>query len=118
MRTILQILSALLLCLLAFIGGYLWDSSRNRGSEFGYYGEFNRVSNALAAVPGVTMTGSWHNNDVTLEEFSFALTISNRPVELFFGETDPVRTMKQDRAVRALQARIAAEPGSTQAVQP
>ena len=90
----------------------MWDSSRNRGSEFGYYGEFNRVSNALAAVPGVTITGSWTNNDVTLEEFSFALAISNRAVELFFGETDAVRNMKKEAAVAALQGRIAVELAS------
>lgn len=34
-----------------FIGWYSWDSGRNRGFEFGYYGEYNSVSNALASLP-------------------------------------------------------------------
>ena len=109
MRTLLLIAASLIACLLAFIAWYLWDSSRNRGSEFGYYGGFNRVSNALASVPGVKITNYWHNLDVSLEEFAFELTISNRPVRLFFGETDPVRAVPREAAITALQARISAE---------
>jgi hypothetical protein len=49
---------ALLLLVVAipigWAGWYRWDSARNRGKQYGYYGDFNRVSNALASIPGVT----------------------------------------------------------------
>ena len=45
----------LLIGFVAFVGWYRWDSSQNRGYTFGYYGEFNAVGNALAAIPGVTV---------------------------------------------------------------
>ncbi len=114
MKAILLIIAALVVCFFGFIGRYRWDSSRNRGSEYGYYGEFNRVSNALAAVPGVTVTQSWHNLDVTLEEFGFGLTVTGQPVRLHFGETDPIRNMRRADAVAALQTQIAAELASSQ----
>jgi hypothetical protein len=114
MRVLLPIIAALSVCFFGYIGWYFWDSSRNRGSEFGYYGEFNRVSNTLASIPGVVVTQAWHNLDLTLEEFGFDLTITGRPVRLFFGETDPIRNMRRDAAVAALQNRIAAELGLPQ----
>jgi len=91
------------------IGWYRWDSSRNCGSEFGYYGEYNRVSNALASIPGVVITQHWHNLDVTLEEFGFDLTIARTPIRLFFGEKDTIRSMSREAAMAALKQRIAAE---------
>jgi hypothetical protein len=114
MRVLLITLALLIVSFFAFIGWYRWDSSRNRGNEFGYYGEFNRVSNALASVSGVVVTQSWHNLDVTLEEFGFGLTFTGQPVYLFFGETDPIRGMSRDAAVVALQSRIGAELASSQ----
>ncbi len=86
-----------------------WDVARNRGSEFGYYGEFNRVSNALASIPGVTITQAWHNLDLTLEEFGFGITFAGRPASLVFGERDPIREMSRAGAVAALNARINSE---------
>ncbi len=57
----------LLVALIAFIGWYRWDSSLDRGYEFGYWGSFNRVSNSLARLPGITVVNSGHNADVTME---------------------------------------------------
>ena len=45
---------------------YGWDSGTNHGYWFGYYGEFNRVSNSLASIPGITITQAWANCDVRL----------------------------------------------------
>lgn len=92
---------------------YQWESSRNRGYQWGYFGEFNSVSNSLASVPGVTITQAWHNLDVTMEEFGFGITITGRPVRLYFGETDPLRSMSGEIAVAALRTRITAELAST-----
>lgn len=104
--------------LFLLIGGpiawYRWDSAINRGSEYGYYGEFNRVSNALATIPTVTITQAWHNLDVSLEEFGFGVVVTGQPVRLFFSETDPIRTMKRDAATAALQKRIDMEILSSQ----
>ena len=38
----------------AFVLGYRWDAATNRGHTWGYWGEFNTVSNSLAKLPGVT----------------------------------------------------------------
>jgi hypothetical protein len=61
MRTKARLKTMLSLCVfmgmaapIALIGWYRWDSSQNRGFEFGYFGAFNRVQHALAAIPGVT----------------------------------------------------------------
>ena len=114
MRVLLTILTLLIVVFFGFIGWYRWDSSYNRGSESGYYGTFNRISNALASISGVTVTQSWHNLDVTLEEFGFDLTVTGQPVHLFFGETDPIRKMSRAAVVVALQALIATELASSQ----
>ena len=91
------------------ISFYRWDAARNRGYEWGYFGEFNSISNALATVPGVTITQSWHNLDVTLEEFGFGITITGRTARLYFGERDGLRELSGGAAVAALQTRIAQE---------
>jgi hypothetical protein len=99
--------------ILVLFGWYRWDSSRNRSYEFGYYGEFNCVSNSLRSIPGVAVTRGWHNHDVSLEEFGFDVTVSNTPVRLGFEETDPIRKMKHDAAVTALKNLISAEIASS-----
>jgi hypothetical protein len=81
-------------------GFYWWDSAKNRGSEFGYWGEFNRTKNALASISGVALTHKWHNLDVTLEEFGFGLMTNGRAVNIGFSERDAVRTMSRKRAIR------------------
>jgi hypothetical protein len=79
---------------LAFIGWYYWDSAQNRGLKFGYFGVFNRVQNALVGVPGVTITRSWANHDVTLEEFGFYVTTPDgESLHLDFQEADPIRQL-------------------------
>lgn len=113
MKILLITVLVVLMIPVMFIIWYRWDSARNRGSEFGYYGEFNRVSNALASIPGVTVTQAWHNLDMTLEEFGFGVTVTGRPVSLAFGETDPIREMSRTKAAVALQARIAADLSTT-----
>ena len=86
-----------------------WDSGQNHGSSFGYYGEYNRVSNALVSIPGVVITQHWHNLDITLEEFGFDVTVTGRPVHLYFGEGDPVRKMSRATAAAAVRRRIDAQ---------
>jgi hypothetical protein len=109
MRATLTILALLAAGLLGSFGWYAWDSSSNRGSEFGYYGEFNRIAHALSSIPEVTVVRSWHNADLTLEEFGFDLMVSGRPLQLNFGETDFIRSMSREAAVAALRSRIASE---------
>src|SRR6266496_1312189 len=113
MKLLLIIVLVVIAIPVAFIAWYGWDSARNRGSEFGYYGDYNRVSNALASIPGVTITQAWHNLDLTLEEFGFGITITGHPVRLFFSETDKIRDMQRDAAVAVLRQRIPAELSSS-----
>ena len=93
----------------SLVGWYGWDSTRNHGLTFGYYGQFNCTYAALASIPGVAITNAWYNHDVSLEEFGFDVVVTGKPVRLFFGERDPIRTMNRDRARAALQTLINAE---------
>ncbi|MEI7729030.1 MAG: hypothetical protein WCO56_05645 [Verrucomicrobiota bacterium] len=47
-----------------------WDSETNHGFSWGYWGQFNTVSNSLARLPGVTIVKFGCNTDVTMEEFA------------------------------------------------
>jgi hypothetical protein len=86
---------------------YHWDSDRNRGHTCGYYGEFNTVSNALAKMSGLTIVSSWHNADVTLEEFGFEVkTKEGRVLKLCFSEKSPLRQLAGDRLDHALAKEV------------
>ncbi len=102
MKAVLLLLSALAALLAALILGYRWDTARNRGHTWGYWGEFNSVSNALARVPGVAILTPWYNADVTLEEFGFDILVQGRPVKLAFGEKDPIRRLSGPNLQNAL----------------
>ena len=71
--TILGICLLIVLALVALAVLYFWDADENRGFEFGYYGDFNRVKYALAKVDGVSITREWANEDIDLEEFGFTV---------------------------------------------
>ena len=107
MRGFLIIIAVLIIGLFAIVGWYFFDGSRNRGFEFGYYGEFNRLSNRLASIPGVVVTNDWHHNDLTLEEISFDLTFKGQPLQLRFGQDNAIRRTNRDAAIAELQAMIA-----------
>lgn len=109
MKSAIIIVFTVLILPAAVIIWYRWDSGTNRGHEFGYYGEFNRVSNAVASIPGIVVTSAWYNGDITLEEFGFSLSVTGRPVSLDFSETDPVREMSRGAAARELTTRIKKE---------
>jgi hypothetical protein len=107
MKKLIIILSAVVVLFVGFVVWYRWDSGTNHGFQFGYYGEFNRVSNALASIPGLSVTQSWHNCDVTLEEFGFTVTRgSGEPVRIAVGESDRIRSLSGDALVQALKTEI------------
>ena len=107
MKKLIAILAVVVGSFVAFVLWYRWDSGTNHGYQFGYYGDFNRVSNALASIPGITVTQSWHNCDVTLEEFGFAATMgSGEPVRIAVGERDRIRSLSGDLLVQALKTEI------------
>jgi hypothetical protein len=113
MRGPLIVLGSIFAAFAGVMGWYMWDSSANHGFEFGYFGQFNRVSKAARAVPGVSITNSWYHGDIDLEEFGLTLSLSGKPVTLFFSESDPVRTMNHEAAVAALKRRIESESVTT-----
>lgn len=103
---IVAVLGSLALGLISLVAFYLMDSNRNRGWHFGYWGEFNRVSNTIASIPGVAVTTFWHNADVTLEEFGFDVSFKGTTTSLFFGETNAIRSMPPDQMLIALKRKI------------
>lgn len=90
---LLSVLIATVICGPAI---YVWDSNRNRGFLWGYYGDFNAISNELGRVPGVTITNYWYDPDISLEEMSFDLTVQGEPVRIFLEEEDPIRRLRKD----------------------
>ena len=107
MKWIWMPVPVLLIGCVAFVGWYRWDSAKNRGYTFGYFGEFNTVRNALAAIPGVTVLDSGGNEDIVFEELRFDIRTSNgRQLRLWFGEQDPIRKMSGEKLARALVERI------------
>ncbi len=79
----------------------------NNGKEYGYYGDFNRASNALLAIPGIKITNIWLNPDITLEEFGFdVVNAEGQAVHIAFGERDPLRKLSRTQLTAALAAEI------------
>ena len=116
MKGILMGVLVLLVAVIAFSAFYRWDSERNRGYEFGYWGSFNRVNNTLARLPGITIVNSGCNADVTMEEFGFDVgTTTGQTLHVWFSEDDPIRGLTGDRLTKALIERIGKE-SSTQAL--
>jgi hypothetical protein len=109
-RAILLVLTAVCILAVGFIGWYRWDTSRNRGHSWGYWGEFNTVSNTLAQLPGVTIVKAYCNQDVSLEEFGFEIRTSQKQeIKLFFSENDPTRSLSGNKLRAALVKQIQKE---------
>jgi hypothetical protein len=107
MNKILLAFAAMVGVVVMLIFFYRWDSGKNRGNTWGYYGEFNTVSNSLAKIRGVTIRSSWHNADVTLEEFGFDITTPDgRELKIFFGENSPIRKLSGNELEAALAEEI------------
>ena len=86
---------------------YFWDYNKNHGLTFGYYGEFNTVSNALSEIKEITILESWYNQDTTLEEFGFEIRWADGHTNsLAFGEQAPVRKLSGVKLHEALVAEI------------
>ena len=105
-RLILAAIALLIACLGA---GTIWgfDSARNRGWEFGYWGDFNCVKEALEDLSAGRVLKDWSNQDVVLGEFGFVVKTSNgRRVDLEFGESDPIRHLRGRRLHDALRQRL------------
>lgn len=105
----------LLISGLACIGLYRWDASRNRGYTFGYYGNFNRVSNALAGIPGIGISNSWANCDISMEEFGFNVTNrEGNPIKIMIGEDNPIRKLSGEPLLLALKKEIEKQSSSSE----
>lgn len=103
--------------LVLFILLYRWDRGQNRGYSHGYWGELNRVSNALVRIPGLNIVNSGCNADMTMEEFGFDVrTAEGKNLHLWFLEDDPTRNLSGTRLSDAVTKRINKE-SSNQASQ-
>jgi hypothetical protein len=103
MKAALILLGSVLAGLLLLLFVEQCDERKNRGYTWGYWGEFNTVSNCLAKLPGVTVTKAWQNADfLKLEEFGFDALAQGRQISLLFGEKDPARRLSGRNLERAL----------------
>ena len=93
----------LLGAIIGLISWERWDEPKNHGLSWGYWGEFNNVSNALAQIPGVTVSQAWYNADfLTLEEFGFVINSGGRSWRIGFEEKDPIRRLSGNQLQLAL----------------
>jgi hypothetical protein len=90
----IALLSALMLAIVMAPALYYWDSNKNRGFTWGYYGDFNVISNVLASMPHVYITNTYCHTDVSLELFSFDLLVHGKPMHLRFPQADPIRALR------------------------
>ncbi|HWQ90236.1 MAG TPA: hypothetical protein VN673_01100 [Clostridia bacterium] len=110
MKRSTAVLGTLVGLLVVAILCYRWDSGTNHGYSWGYWGQFNTVSNALAAIPGLKIVKSGCNADVIMEEFGFDVTTGEgHQVHVWFSETDPVRKLSGGALSKALQHKIKKE---------
>lgn len=101
-------LSTVVLMLIAFIVCYRWDSGTNRSHTWGYWGQFNIISNSLSRLPGIEIVKSHYDSDVTIREFAFeVLTPKGQKVFVLFGDGDPVRKLSGQPLSQALLEKIA-----------
>ena len=93
-----------IITVLGYIFFYRWDIAKNRGYEFGYYGVFNRISNTIESILGVSnVSATAMNIDISLEEFGFEVTLEDRrTIKLFFQESDPIRSLTGKKLRAAL----------------
>jgi hypothetical protein len=110
MKRIITVLGTFVALFVVAVLWYRWDSGTNHGYCWGYWGQFNTVSNALAEIPGVKIVKSGCNADVTMEEFGFDITTAEGgQVHVWFSETDPIRKLSGDPLSRALLDKIKKE---------
>ena len=96
----------LLLLFWGTVNYWQWDQNQNRGYHHGYWGEYNRIRDALTLVTAGTAQQIYLNKDITLEEFGFSVAQSGKTIRIDFGETDSVRKLKGDKLIEALKTMI------------
>jgi hypothetical protein len=47
-----------------------WDAAQNRGWEFGYFEQYNRMRHLLLELPGVMIVNERHTHDVVLARYA------------------------------------------------
>ena len=96
----------LVLLLWGTVNYWQWDQNRNRGYHHGYWGEYNRIRDALTLMAAEPAQQIYLNKDITLEEFGFSVLHNGKTIRLDFDETDPVRRLKGDKLIDALKTMI------------
>ena len=96
----------LFLLLWGTVNYWEWDENQNRGYHHGYWGEYNRIRDALTLMAAGTAQQTYLNKDITLEEFGFSVVQSGKTIRLDFDETNPIRRLKGDKLIEALKTMI------------
>ena len=96
----------LLLLLWGTVNYWEWDQNQNHGNHHGYWGEYNRIRDALTLIAAEPVQQIFLNKDITLEEFGFSVPQNGKSIRLDFDETNPVRRLKGDKLIDALKTMI------------
>ena len=105
----MRVVGTIALVIIGFLCWHVWDSGKNRGFSFGYYGEFNTLSNALARLPGVHITYAGYHDDITLEGIFFEVDRDGRHLKIVISEQDPIRRLSGANLEKGLSELIEKE---------
>ena len=98
----LSLLALLPFALFVLWLGWQWGSFPDYGVESGYYGQFNRVRHVLEDMPNVTIVDHWQHQDISLEDFGFALMVEGtQNVNVTFSENSPQMRMRSKQKIRS-----------------
>lgn len=102
---------SILVAVVALVAFYKWDSAKNRGFTFGYYGELNTVTRAASDLPDVaSVRVAAANIDIGLEEFSIEVAMNDgRHTMLSFLESDSLRSQSGSELSQGLAALLSSQ---------
>ena len=108
-KWLVRVAGIIALAIIGFLCCYGWDSRTNHGFTFGYYGQFNTVSNTLARLPGIQITSVDYNPDITLEEIFIEVDRGGRHLKILISQQDPLRRLSGPNLEKALSELIEKE---------
>ncbi len=99
--------SCLVLALVVSVGIYIVDGSKNRGFHFGYYGQYNRIIDAIERLPEYELIKAHANLDGVLEEIWLDIkTKDGETIKMFIGQNEEYRKLKGEALADELRMGI------------
>ena len=89
------------------IGFLVYDGRENRGFTFGYYGDYNAITNALGQMTEISEMETFCHEDLFLEEIWFTVQlIDGTEKDIFIGQNESIRNLRHEELTLALRERI------------